>query len=86
MKIIGWETVEDGDNYWIIENSWGETWGEDGFARVKQDDEKLVLGAIVLVPRPTIEKDPKVEAAAAAGSAEIEEGRDRGESCLLLML
>jgi len=75
VKIIGWETVENGDSYWVVENSWGETWGEDGTARVKQDDEKLVLGAIALVPRPTIQRDHAQEAAAQAGSDKLDEGK-----------
>ncbi len=74
VKIVGWETVEDGDSYWIVENSWGETWGEDGTARVKQDQENLVLGAIVLVPNPTLQKDPAQAAASEAGSEELEQG------------
>lgn len=34
LKIIGWDTNEAGINYWIVENSWGESWGENGFARI----------------------------------------------------
>lgn len=41
VRIVGWgvENGEDneqnkGNKYWIIQNSWGKTWGEDGFAKV----------------------------------------------------
>lgn len=33
VKIIGWGQME-GKRYWLIENSWGEDWGEHGFAKV----------------------------------------------------
>lgn len=33
IKIIGWG-VQNGISYWIISNSWGKTWGENGHARI----------------------------------------------------
>ena len=39
VKIIGWETNIDGSSAWIIENNWGPTWGEDGFAKVLSNGE-----------------------------------------------
>jgi len=33
VKIVGWGN-ENGTNYWICANSWGETWGENGFFKI----------------------------------------------------
>ena len=38
VKIVGFgveDGVENGDEYWIVANSWGPKWGEDGFFRIK---------------------------------------------------
>lgn len=37
VKIIGWG-VENGVHYWTLANSWGTTWGEQGFFRVAQGE------------------------------------------------
>ena len=34
IKIIGWGVTEDGVKYWLIANSWNETWGEKGYFRM----------------------------------------------------
>jgi cathepsin B len=37
VKIVGWGADDEGQEYWIIENSWGASWGQDGFAHIKMN-------------------------------------------------
>lgn len=34
IKIVGWSQSIDGGDEWIIENTWGETWGEKGYGKI----------------------------------------------------
>lgn len=50
ILITGYGTTEDGRNYYEIRNSWGTSWGNNGYGRVLRDS-SLPIGRESLLRR-----------------------------------
>ncbi|OWM79705.1 cathepsin B-like protease 2 [Punica granatum] len=36
VKLIGWGTTDDGEDYWLVANQWNRSWGEDGYFKIRR--------------------------------------------------
>lgn len=52
VKIVGWG-VEGSTKYWICANSWGKSWGEAGYFRIKEGDSGIDSVAYGCTPELT---------------------------------
>ena len=56
VKIVGWETAENGSQYWLVDPLWGRTWGDDGLARVAIGTPESLLDQVGLTLYPTAQE------------------------------
>jgi len=45
IGIVGYGETDDGEEYWIMRNSWGTAWGEHGFMRIRMHTDNLGIEA-----------------------------------------
>lgn len=52
VEIIGYGE-ENGIKYWTVRNSWGVTWGEEGYVRIERSDSTNDIGVCGIAAQPS---------------------------------
>ena len=62
VKVVGWETSDDGSQYWLIDPLWGRTWGDDGVGKVLIGTDESLLDQVGISITPTALESSETEA------------------------
>lgn len=59
VAAVGYGTSDDGKEYFVVRNSWGETWGDQGYIKMSRQSEQVngTCGMLSFASRPILRED-----------------------------
>merc|ERR1712203_385773 len=71
VQLVGYGTDESLGDYWIVRNSWGSRWGEDGYIRLARDSAASAELTAPLWTEPPAPEVPGLTSSTSVDSAEF---------------
>ncbi|KAJ9171628.1 hypothetical protein P3X46_014966 [Hevea brasiliensis] len=53
VKLIGWGTSDDGEDYWLLANQWNRGWGDDGYFKMRRGKNECGIEGNVVAGLPS---------------------------------
>ncbi|KAL0919811.1 hypothetical protein M5K25_011932 [Dendrobium thyrsiflorum] len=72
VKLIGWGTSEQGEDYWLLANQWNRNWGDDGYFKILRGTNECGIEEDVIAGLPSsknlIKNSAEMDAATGAST------------------
>ncbi|KAL9239184.1 hypothetical protein vseg_013527 [Gypsophila vaccaria] len=69
VKLIGWGTSAEGEDYWLLANQWNRSWGDDGYFKIKRGTNECGIESDVVAGLPSSRNMVKVVSDSDSGHA-----------------
>ncbi|KAG8369240.1 hypothetical protein BUALT_Bualt15G0131000 [Buddleja alternifolia] len=53
VKLIGWGTTDNGEDYWLLANQWNRSWGDDGYFMIRRGTNECGIEEDVVAGLPS---------------------------------
>ncbi|KAL1832426.1 hypothetical protein ACET3Z_002077 [Daucus carota] len=53
VKLIGWGTTDEGEDYWLLANQWNRSWGDDGYFKIRRGTNECGIEKSVVAGLPS---------------------------------
>ncbi|XVF22237.1 hypothetical protein REPUB_Repub12eG0156300 [Reevesia pubescens] len=53
VKLIGWGTSDDREDYWLLANQWNRGWGDDGYFKIRRGTDECGIESDVVAGLPS---------------------------------
>lgn len=53
VKLIGWGTTDEGEDYWLLANQWNRSWGDEGYFKIQRGTNECGIEEDVVAGLPS---------------------------------
>lgn len=60
IKLLGWGETEDGTPYWLLANSWNDSWGDNGYFKIYRGNNTCGIESGLYAGIPSLNDESRI--------------------------